>query len=217
MRFETARRQLARLASVIATVCVVGGCAPKPPTRDVLAVSGALAGPDGVRAVDFRDEATAGEWWPCDARLTARGCVDDDFHVAVFLGLPIHDDLADLGGAACVVDDQPSGVFEILTALHAEGEDAVVGEDVSAFVMVASDVDDDGAADPDDPAETVGLAQLSAGVVDIGSLGAFDDPFAMRLEGEGPDGTIVVEFRGAMTAPPVVPAPEAPSTCVVPE
>jgi hypothetical protein len=203
------------VVSVLVTL-LAAGCAPRPPVRDVLAVTGTLAGPDGAAGVDFRDEATAGEWWPCDARLTARGCLDDDFHVAVFLGLPGHDAPADLGGAACVQDGQPSGVFEILTALHAEGEDAVVGEDISAFVLVASDVDGDGVPALDDPAETRFSTRLSGGVVDIGSLGAFDDPLSLRLQGASDDGDVVVEFRGAMTAPPVVPALEAPSTCVVP-
>jgi hypothetical protein len=212
------------MRSDVVFACVVLGATlaacgpPLPPARDLLRVQGRLRGPDGAVDVDFTDERSIGEWWPCDARLTARGCVDDRFHVAVFLGLPGHDDLEDLGGGACVTDvdgtPQASGAYEILRRRFFDRDDPVVGRDVSVFVLVASDADDNGVPTLQDPAETRGVTQVTQGTLDIATLEGFDAPFSMRLEGQDDDGDdVLIEFRATMGVPDRVPPLPPSSTC----
>ena len=197
----------------------IGGsvaCDPGPPTADVLHIQGTLEGPDGPTDVQFSDSRSKGEWWPCDARLTAQACVDGEFHVGVFIARPELDAVADLGGNACVVDGAPQGAYEILRSKFDDFGTAVIGEDVSAFVVVASDIDADGSADLDDGAETRAVAVVDDGTVEMSALAGFEDPFAMRLEGKAGDRDVVVEFRGPMSNPGVV-APLEPATSCVAE
>jgi hypothetical protein len=207
---------------VVVVVCgvfaVASGCAPpQPPATDLLHVQGRLSGPAGAVDVDFSDERSVGEWWPCDARLTARGCVDDRFHVGVFLGLPGHDEFADVGGGACVdeVDGQrqASGAYEILRRLFFDGHDAEVGRDVSVFVLVGSDADENGVPTLSDPDEVKGVTQVTSGTLDMSTLEDFDAPFAMRLQGQGDDGDVLIEFRATMSVPDAVPPLPPSSTC----
>jgi hypothetical protein len=201
----------------VVSLAALASCAPSPPAEDVLRVEARVVGADGVVDVDFADTNSRGEWWPCDARLSATGCVDDRFHVSVFLGLPSYRSFDEVGGSACVQDGQASGVFEIIQRHAALGDNAVVGEDLSAFVLVASDADGNGVASLEDPRETLGLTRLQSGVVEVGFFDSFDTPFSIRLAGESPEGPVVIEFRATMTSPPVVPALEPSSTCVVGE
>jgi len=206
---------------VVACACVVvalGACAPpQPPADDLLHVQARLGGPEGPVDVDFADERSVGEWWPCDARLTAKGCVDDSFHVAVFLGLPGASDIGDIGGGACVTDvdgtPQASGAYEILRRLFFDGHDAEVGRDVSVFVLVGSDADENGVPTVQDPHETKGITQVTQGTLDVSTLEDFDAPFAMRLQGQSDDGDVLIEFRATMTVPDRVPPLASSSTC----
>ena len=206
-----------RAVVVVAFCCVVCcvACDPQPPGSDVLRVQGTLPGPDGAVDVDFADLRSRGEWWPCDARMTAQLCVDDEFHVGVFLGLPAHDDVSNLGGGSCAVDGVAQGAFEILRSKFDAGDAALVGDDVSAFVLIGSDVDGDGSADLEDPGETRAVTRVVQGRVEIGTLFGFEEPFSFRLTGQTEAGDdVVVEFRGEMSNPPLVPGLEAPTTCV---
>jgi hypothetical protein len=210
-------------AGVLAAVFVTVGCPEAPPTTDVLTLSGALSGPGGDVDVDFSDAASRGEWWPCEARLTATACVSEgggQHHVNVFIARPEIDDIASLGGTGCVVDGAAQGAFEILRAAFgsASGE-AVIGEDVNVFVLVGSDVDGDGSADLDDDGETFAVAKLSGGTVGLVSLQDFTDPLSLRIDGaaEGVDGDVTVVFLGPMTNPQVIAPLEPPTTCVAPE
>ncbi len=202
---------------VVVAIAAFCACDPQPPASEVLRVQGDLTGPEGSVDVAFDDPRARGEWWPCDARLTSQACVDDDFHVGVFLGLPTHDDISDLGGNACVVEGEAQGAFEILRLKFDAGDTPLIPDDVSAFVLIASDVDGDGSADLDSAAETHAAARISVGSIDIGTLFGFEETFSLRLTGTTEeDEDVVVEFRGEMTNPALVPGLEAPATCVGP-
>ncbi len=211
---------VAAVAAVVAVVAGMAACDPQPPTTDVLRVDGALPGVGGDDVtVAFSDVRSRGEWWPCDARLTAQACVDDDeegrFHVNVFLGMPFRDAVADLGAQDCVVDGAAQGAFEILRDGFDHGGHSTIGTDISAFVVVASDLDDDGTADLDDGAETLAVTQLVSGDVEMSTLQGFEDPFAFRLTGKTEtDRDVVVEFRGPMSNPRLVAGLEPATTCV---
>lgn len=206
----------------VVVACALAGCPEGPPKDEVLSLVGALTGPGGDVDVDFADAAPRGEWWPCEARLTATGCVnegDGQHHVNVFIARPEIDDVAELGGAGCVVDGAPQGAFEILRAAFgsASGE-AVIGTDVSVFVLIGSDVDGDGSADLDDERETLAVAKLSGGTVGLVSLQDFTDPLSLRIDGtEDDDDDVTVVFFGPMANPQVIAPLEPPTTCVAPE
>jgi hypothetical protein len=201
-------------AIVVSTVMVVlGGCS-NAPSSEVLAVKGALQGPDGALDVDYSDARSRGEWWPCDGRLTAQACVDGA-HVNVFFSLPVVNRVEELGSTICVEDGVAQGAFEILERRFKAGQDASVGDDVSVFVVVGSDENDDAFQNPDDPAENAGSAFLSSGTIELFSLNGFDQPLSMHLSGENEEGDVVdVTFLGPMTVPAVVPPPESSATCV---
>ncbi len=197
--------------------CAAGSlsCDPAPPTSDVLSIKGTLKGPVGERDIDFSDTRSKGEWWPCDARLTAQTCVDDAFHVGVFIARPELTSIADLGGNGCVVDGEPQGAYEILRSKFDDFGTAVVGDDVSVFVLIASDADGDQSADVDDAEETVAVAVVEEGKVEMSALAGFDDPFAMRLTGKVDGNDVVIDFLGPMSNVSLIPGLEARTTCVV--
>ena len=212
-----------RRSAVVVVVALISACDPQPPANDVLAVSGNLQGPAGAVDVAFSDPRSRGEWWPCDLRMTNQACVNDDdggrFHVGAFIGLPGHDELADLGGSDCVVDGAAQGAFEILRLKFDAGDPALIPDDVSAFVLLGSDVDGDGSADLADGSETRAAARIVSGTVEIGTLFGFLEPLSLRLTGTTAADTeegapVVVEFRGPMSNPALVPGLEPPATCV---
>lgn len=207
----------AAVSAAVSAVIVVAAasCQPQPPAADLLRVQGALQGPAGAVDVDFADVRTRGEWWPCDVRLTTQACVEGDFHVGVFLGLPAHDDLSDLGRNTCTVDGVAQGAFEILQSKFDRGDPALIPDDISAFALIGSDGDGDGSADLANPDETHASTHIVEGAVEIGTLFGFEEPFSFRLTGQNDQGQdVVVEYRGAMSNPALVPGLEAPSTCV---
>ena len=186
------------------------GCGNGLPTEDVLTVQGVVDGVD----IDFEDGTSRGEWLPCDLRLTSTTCVDDRFHVSVFVGLPGHQGFEDIGGASCVEDGVAQGAFEIMKAAEAGNDNPVIGVDVSAFILVGSDVDGDGSADFNNPDETLAAVQLTEGTIDIASLQGFDDPLLITIAGSASGEDIEVTFLGEMSVPRVVSGIESANTCV---
>ncbi|MDP2339931.1 MAG: hypothetical protein Q8O67_03150 [Deltaproteobacteria bacterium] len=207
---------------VVVVGLLLAACDPQPPATDVLRVQGTMAGPDGDVDVTFADVRSRGEWWPCDGRLTAQACVDgaparqgNKFHVGVFLGRPEIEDISQLGANGCVVDGAAQGAFEILRLKFDALDPAIIPDDITAFVLIGSDVDGDGSADLQDAEETRAAARIVSGEVEIGTLLGFEEPFAFRLTGKTEEGEdVVVEFRGPMSNPALVPGLEAPSTCI---
>jgi hypothetical protein len=202
------------IAVVVAIASVWVASCSRAPTTDVLALSGGLDGPNGALDVNFEDARSRGEWWPCDGRLTAQACVDAA-HVNVFFSLPVVDRVQELGSTICVEDGVAAGAFEIMERQFKNGQDAIVGEDVSAFIVVGSDENDDAFINPDDPEENAGSAHIVEGTIELFSLNGFDQPLSMIMTGETAAGDAVsVTFLGPMSVPAVVPPPESSQTCV---
>jgi hypothetical protein len=200
---------------VLGVLMVIGvsSCDPAP-SEPVLRIQARLPGPGGATDVDFRDSRSRGEWWPCDGRLTAQACVGDA-HVNVFLSLPTFQSIDELGGSRCVFDGVASGAFEILQARFDNNQDALVPDDVSAFILVGSDANGDGFVAAGDVAETTGVTRVARGVLTLFSLTGFDAPLSIRLEGTTDAGDDVdVSFLGPMTVPAAVLPLEGPATCV---
>lgn len=196
------------LALAIVGTCLAG-CDPGLPKDNVLRVQGVLD--DGVE-VDFEDAGSRGEWLRCDARFTAQRCVDVDgerFHVVVRLLLPsFTGDFA--GRPDCVVDDEPQGVFEVLRANRVS---STIGEDVIAFIEIASDVDGDGVGNGE--SEVLTTAVVASGTIQHSEVQGFTDPFAFRLTGKtNDDDDVIVEFNGPTSNPLVEPGLEPATTCV---
>jgi hypothetical protein len=204
-------------AAVVAlgVLMVIGASSCDPaPSEPVLRIQARLPGPGGATDVDFRDSRSRGEWWPCDGRLTAQACVGDA-HVNVFLSLPTFQSVDELGGSRCVFDGVASGAFEILRARFDNNQDALVPDDVSAFILVGSDDNGDGFVATEDAAETTGITRVARGTLTLFSLTGFDAPLSMRLEGTTDAGDDVdVTFLGPMTVPAMVVPLEGPATCV---
>jgi hypothetical protein len=191
---------------------VLAGCNNGAPATNVLSLSATLPGPGGEVVIDYEDDESRGEWWPCDARLTARACVGDA-HVAVFFSLPVVDRLAELGSTICVDGDVASGAYEIFKDRYDNLADARIPEDVSAFVVVGSDADGDGVIETLAP-ETHGAARVVEGRVEIFALTGFDAPLSLRLTGTTENGEpVAVTFLGPMTVPAAIPGPEGPASC----
>jgi hypothetical protein len=205
----------AAAAAVVVVVGVVLACDPQPPANDVLRVNGVMSGPEGDVTIAFEDVRSRGEWWPCDGRMTAQACVDGESHVGVFLARPEIEDLSQLGQNGCVVEGEAQGAFEILRLKFDALDPAIIPDDIAAFVLIGSDVDGDGSADLENKAETRAAARIASGSVEIGTLFDFDEPLSFRLTGKTEAGEdVVVEFRGAMSNPALVPGLEAPTTCI---
>jgi hypothetical protein len=208
-------RALALLGAVAMTAALA--CTPVSEIPEELALDGQLdrdsisdTSQDAVD-VDYRSEGARGEWWPCDLRLTAQGCVGDH-HVNVYVTLPSAQALGDVGAAACVSGDTAEGVYELFQA--AGGGTHAIGADVGVFVLVASDVDETTGAVLNDDAETTAAARLTSGEVVIGRWAGLDH-IGLTVDGQTAQGrTISVAFDGPLSQPGVVPTLEGPSTCV---
>lgn len=206
----------------VALVALLLGC-PDVPEQGRLVVEGQLDR-EGVEEtnlatvdVAFNSDNARGEWWSCELRLTAESCVGSH-HVNVWVAMPGTTTFGALGQPTCVSDGTAFGAFEQLTAELAAGDPVIVPDDAEVLVLVASDVDGDGAADLADDEETTAAARLVAGEVEIISLGSFDDPVSLRINGTTVGGrSVAMEVQGP-TAP--VPNPgglDVARTCVAPE
>jgi hypothetical protein len=212
-----------RGAGLCALVLVASAAAcPNIPPAEQLSVKGKMER-DGVEATDLQDvgvdyasKSSRGEWWSCELRLTAGACVGDA-HVNVWLALPSATSFDQLGGNACVdADGNPFGVFELLTDKLAHGEPVEVPGDVQVLTLIASDKDGDGSADLENDDETTAASRMLEGLVEIQSLGSFDDPVALTASGitDGDSLQLDIAMNGP-TAP--VPTPgklDVARTCV---
>src|SRR5688572_18115353 len=193
------------------------GCEPVAGASELI-VQGTLCGPGQdcdvnvcTRDLDVDDASARGEWWPCDAWLTAAGCIRDEFHVNVFFGPPGAASVADLGGASCA-----EGVHEIFARAAEEGTDPVLDVDFTAFVLIGSDVDGDGAANQCDEDETFAASKLEAGPLPQLRIASID-PLGIRLEAQSDRGlAVVVDYRGPMVVKEAATPLEAPAACVEP-
>ncbi|MCC7074946.1 MAG: hypothetical protein IT383_26785 [Deltaproteobacteria bacterium] len=210
-----------RLSSVAMVVTLGAAACPQVPAEDTLTLSGDLER-DGVGgssstavSVDFGSKNARGEWWSCDLRLTANACVGQH-HVNLYVALPSVVDFDGLGHAACVGSDgQPWGAFELLTQKTNDGEPITVPGDATVLVLVASDVDGDGAADLADDAETTASTRVMDGEVTVLHIGSFDDPLSIRVEGTTANGNAVsAEFSGPTSPAPNPPPLDVARTCV---
>ena len=203
--------------AVVAAAALLAACPRVPSTDDEeLGVEGSLErdGIGGVRMdevpIDYRSTGARGEWWPCDLRLTAGGCIDDK-HVNVYVALPSATTTDDVGGAACVdAEGVPFGVFELVE----EQRDFDVGSELQVFVLVASDTDGNPGALLDDDAETKAASRLASGRLSVERLA---DDGAMTIVVDGTtsgDHPVRIVFGGPVSQPGVVPPLEGPSTCV---
>lgn len=221
-----ARRALAvvvrggSVAAVAATVSLVAAC-PDLPEPDTLVVTGALER-EGVAetdlekvAVDYASRSARGEWWSCDLRLTAGGCVGDH-HVNVWVTLPNVTNFDGLGGVSCADDEGNAfGAFELLSTSTKHGDPIRIGPDVNVLVLVASDLDANGSADLANDAETGAASKLVEGSVKVDGMGSFDDPMSVTIQGTTVDGNpMTVEMNGPTSPVPNPPALDAARTCV---
>lgn len=192
-------------------VSLIGAaCGSDRPAENVITIDTVVAGFAGDDVVVAFDAAARGEWWTCDLRLTSDACIDG-FHPAVFLGLPVYDDIDELGGNRCVDELGPSGVFEIMQAAD---NLLTIPADLSGFVVVAADADDDGILDTAREGELHGSARIVSGTVELFFVGTFEQELVLRLTGVTDGGDdIAVDFYGPMQAfgnpPPLQPS----STC----
>jgi hypothetical protein len=191
------------------------------PKEDTFVVNGSLeregvlGNNTGEVKIDFASTAARGEWWSCELRLTAEGCVGDR-HVNVWLGMPGTESFDQLGDTQCVGDDgQPFGVFELLTLNVDNGDPTKIPADVSALVLVASDIDSDGSADLLDDAETTAASRIVSGDVKVFGIGSFDDPLSIAIDGTTDTGRAVhIEFNGSTSPAPTPPPLDVARTCV---
>jgi hypothetical protein len=205
-----------RLLVAAASLGVLVGCADDPPA---LKIAGTLERESIERTnespvdVDYDSLEARGEWWPCDLRLTAQGCIDG-FHVNVFLGLPPVAGLDDLGLRACVDDSgEPFGVFEVIQT--DADRTLTIGSDVSVFALVASDVTEGAGADLDDDAEVRAASRLTSGTVAIERFTDVEGALALTIDGVTASGRAVeIHFEGPMTNPRVITALESSTSCV---
>lgn len=163
--------------------------------------------------VDYLSETSRGEWWPCDLRVTAAGCVGEH-HVNVYVGLPHIVELEGLGRAECVADEIPYGVYELFDS-NAGGKYSL-GSEIAVFTIVASDVVDDvPGANLEDDSETTAASRFASGELTVTEFGGVDDKFAFILDGATTHGQEArIEYHGPMSTPGVVPTLEGPNTCV---
>jgi hypothetical protein len=174
--------------------------------RDSVSGSGSDAVP-----VDFRSSGSRGEWWPCDLRLTAQGCVGDH-HVNVYLTRGDVADFGGVGGATCVSGDEADGVFEAIQARS--GGTHALGSELNAWVVVASDTDDTPGAVFNDDAETTAATRLTSGELTVVNWAGLDF-IGLTIDGTTAEGRAVsISFAGPVDQPGVVPTLESPSTCV---
>ncbi len=214
------------VALVVLVAVVVGagstaGC-PNVPPSEQLSLKGKMER-DGVEGtnlqdvdVDYASRSARGEWWSCELRLTAGACVGDH-HVNVWLALPGATTFDDLGGAGCVdADGNPFGVFELLTDKVTHGDPIEIPGDVQALVLVASDVDGNGSADLENDDETTAASRYLEGLVEVQSLGSFDDPVALTISGitSGDSLQLDIAMNGPTAPVPNPPKLDVARTCV---
>jgi hypothetical protein len=160
-----------RAALLALAAAALTGCPREVVEEDRLVLSGTLDresifdSVEGSVDVDYASGGARGEWWPCDLRLTALGCVGEH-HVNVFLTLPEVTDFGLVGSGHCVTDGVPEGVLERLAALGGRGSYAL-GSDVNGYIVVASDTDDVVGAEFDEDAETTAATRLGTGTVEV--------------------------------------------------
>jgi hypothetical protein len=200
------------MALAATTGCPAVGSEERLLTRGTLEREGVERTDDAAVSIDYLSEGSRGEWWPCDLRMTAQGCVDDK-HVNVYVALPNVTSIDGLARNACVVDGVPYGVYELIDDTTEDELD--LGTELSAFVLVASNVSDPAGADLEDDAETLAASRLVSGTLSIFDKGRTDDPLYVKLEGTTAAGNdVTVEFNGPMSAPLTIPTLESPSTCI---
>ena len=205
-----------------AALVALGALACQPvPAEDTLTLAGDVER-DGVGgssttavSVDFGSKNARAEWWSCDLRMTANACVGQH-HVNLYLALPSVVDFDGLGHAACVgTDGQPWGAFELLTQKTGDGEPITIPGDVTVLILVASDVDGDGAADLADDGETTASTRLMDGAVTVLHIGSFDDPLSLQVTGTTATGNAVdAAFAGPTSPAPNPPPLDVARTCV---
>lgn len=208
--------------SILGVVAVA--CPRAVPDRDILSVEGSIernsaAEPTESETVDvnFASSSARAEWWPCDLRLTAAGCFGDSHHVNVFLALPTVVEIdgdRGLARAACVQNDIPDGLFEKFNRTGAGTYQ--IGVDVSAYVLIASEVDGTAGVDFADRKETSAAVRLVSGSVDVVRLDPSEDgSIALAIHATTADGnTVDIEFDGATSFPSVIVPIDPPDTCV---
>lgn len=168
--------------------------------------------PSVAVAIEYDSGEARGEWWPCDLRLTAMGCVGES-HVNVYVALPHVVDLADVGGNHCIqAGGEVHGVFEWLANAGGTGE-YDLGSQLAVFVLVASDHDDVPGANFANDEETRAVSRLVSGTMrverwaDLAGIG-------LRIEGVTSQGRSVdIVFSGPTSSSSVLPL-EPPATCV---
>lgn len=162
-------------------------------------------------SVDYDSPGARAEWWPCDLRITAQGCIDGA-HVNLYVGLPAVATLSDLGQASCVAQGAAQGVYELLANSGGLGAYSI-GSDLSAFILIASDRDDVAGADLASDAETVAATKLTGGTFFVDAWGGVTG-FGATLEATTADGREVrAQFQGPASSTDVFPI-EPPQTCV---
>lgn len=159
----------------------------------------------------FLSEGARGQWWPCDMRMTASGCVENH-HVNVYITGPEGTRVDDLGRGDCIVQGVPQGVYERMDEEKAGVY--TIGQDFNVFVVIASDVVEPQGANFNDDEETTAVSKLETGEVEVVRFRALEEA-DIAIRGTTTAGNSVdIRFRGPMTIPNVVPPLEAPDTCV---
>ena len=199
---------------------VAGLACADVPEEDALRVEGDLerAAPldDNAKVgVKYASKNARGEWWPCDLRLTATACVGD-FHVNVYVSPPNVSDFEGVGQTACADEGENAfGAFEILKEKLDDGEKPQIPNDIAVLVLVASDADEDGAASLESDDETKAASVLGDGEIEIVSMGSFDDPISLKIDGETSEGhKVAIEVDGPTNPVTEVPTLEVARTCV---
>lgn len=203
--------------SAIAIVLVAAACGRDVVVENQFAVEGALDresifGEDASEVlIAYRSETARGEWWPCDLRLTAGGCVDDH-HVNVFI-TRADAEFTDVGSGACF--DANGDAQGVLQALFETGQGTyAIGADFNAFVVIASDTDDTPGADFESADETTAAAAISSGSLEVIGF-AGESGITLALDGQTREGREVrIEFAGPTSVPAQVTPLDGPESCV---
>lgn len=196
-------------ASVLVAAATLGlSCAcPSTPPADQLSVTGTLER-DGVEEtnlagvdIDYTSKSAKGEWWSCELRMTAGGCVGEH-HVNVWVTMPGVVDFDSIGGVGCLNEQgEPFGAYELLFTNTKNGDPIVIGQDANVLVLVASDVDGNRFANLEDDGETTAASLLVDGTIEVNGIGEFDAPVSLTIDGTTSDGNAVhVEMDGPTSA-----------------
>ena len=211
--FQSSARRLLCAGSLALAAC--GGGVNVP--QDELRIEGELDR-NGVTQtqspaveVAYASELSRGDWWPCDLRVTAQECVGDA-HVNVYLTLPSVSEIADVGGAACVNGGEARGLYEWMAEQGGRGE-YEIGQDLNAFVLVASDHDDTLGADFNNDTETKAVSRLVSGTLRVDRWADYN-AIGFHLEGETSQSRrVTIDFLGPTYSGSVVPL-SPPDTCL---